>query len=100
MNELRLYSADDATGRRGFRTILAGPEHPDYGAFCPAPGHGLGINDLKVIELRNLLRAIRNGTQASPDFAEGLRVQQVMTAIESAAASGSWTSVEGVSAGS
>ena len=33
MNELRLYRADDATGRRGFRTILAGPEHPDYAAF-------------------------------------------------------------------
>src|SRR5690606_15424939 len=34
MNELRLYRADDAEGRRGFRTILAGPEHPDYAAFC------------------------------------------------------------------
>ena len=55
MNELRFYSAADAAGRRGFRTILAGPEHPDYAFFCPAPGHGLGINDLKVIEARNLL---------------------------------------------
>jgi len=98
MNELRLYLADDATGRRGFRTILAGPEHPDYGAFCPAPGHGLGINDLKVIEVRNLLRAIRTNTPASPDFAEGLRVQQVMTAIELAAASGSWTRVDSLTA--
>ncbi len=93
MNELRLYRTDDVAGRRGVRTILAGPEHPDYGAFCPAPGHGLGINDLKVIEVRNLLRAIRTNTPASPDFAEGLRVQQVMTAIERAAASGSWISV-------
>lgn len=98
MNELRLYRADDAAGRRGFRTILAGPEHPDYAAFCPAPGHGLGINDLKVIEVRNLLRAIRNGTDASPDFAEGLRVQKVMTAIEQAAAAGNWISVEQVDA--
>jgi predicted dehydrogenase len=100
MNELRLYLADDATGRRGFRTILAGPEHPDYGAFCPAPGHGLGINDLKVIEVRNLLRAIRTKTPASPDFTEGLRVQQVMTAIERASASGSWISVDSVTAAS
>ena len=98
MNELRLYLADDATGRRGFRTILAGPEHPDYGAFCPAPGHGLGINDLKVIEVRNLLRAIRTNTPASPDFTEGVRVQQVMTAIELAAASGSWTRVDSLTA--
>lgn len=96
MNELRLYRADDPAGRRGFRTILAGPEHPDYAAFCPAAGHGLGINDLKVIELRNLLRAIRARTDASPDFSEGLRVQKVMSAIELAAAAGHWVNVEQV----
>ena len=39
-----------AADRRGFRTILIGPEHPDYAAFCPAPGHGLGYNDQKIIE--------------------------------------------------
>ncbi len=100
MNELRIYRVDDTAGRRGFRTILAGPEHPDYVAFCPAAGHGLGFNDLKVIEVRNLLRAIRSGTAASPDFAEGLRVQQVMTAMELAAASGNWTSVDKSTPGS
>ena len=45
-NELRVYRNDDPAGRRGFRTILAGPEHTDYRPFCPAPGHGLGINEI------------------------------------------------------
>lgn len=94
MNELQLYRTEDGPGRRGFRTILAGPEHPDYAAFCPAPGHGLGINDLKVIELRNFIRAVRSGSAASPDFSEGLRVQQVMTAIERSAAESGWLAVE------
>jgi predicted dehydrogenase len=98
MNELKFYSTSDAAGRRGFRTILAGPEHPDYAAFCPAPGHGLGINDLKVIEIRNLIRALRSGTAAYPDFTEGLRVQQVMTAMELAARDRSWVDVEQVAA--
>jgi predicted dehydrogenase len=93
MNELKLYSATDTPGRRGFRTILAGPEHADYAAFCPAPGHGLGINDLKVIEIRNLIRALRSERDASADFAEGLRVQQVMTAMELAAQHRSWIDV-------
>lgn len=93
MNEIKYYNGEDAAGRRGFRTILAGPEHADYAAFCPAAGHGLGINDLKVIEVRNLIRAIRTGTDASPDFAEGLRVQQVMTAVERSAATGGWVEV-------
>ena len=98
MNELKFYSSADRAGRRGFRTILAGPEHADYAAFCPAPGHGLGINDLKVIEIRNLIRAIRSGTDASPDFTEGLRVQQVMSAMELAAQQRSWVDVEQVGA--
>jgi predicted dehydrogenase len=97
MNELKFYSTADAAGRRGFRTILAGPEHADYAAFCPAPGHGLGINDLKVIEVRNLIRAIRSGTNAAPDFTEGLRVQEVMSAMELAAQQRGWVDVDKVS---
>jgi predicted dehydrogenase len=93
MNELRHYDSADAAGRRGFRTILAGPEHPDYAHFCPAPGHGLGINDLKVIEARNLLRAIADGAPARPGFDVGLRVQRVMDAMERSHASGAWTKV-------
>jgi predicted dehydrogenase len=93
MNELRHYATADVPGRRGFRTILAGPEHPDYGHFCPAPGHGLGINDLKVIEARNFLRAIADGAPARPGFDVGVRVQRVMEAMERSHASGVWTRV-------
>jgi predicted dehydrogenase len=93
MNELRYYGSADPPGRRGFRTILAGPEHPDYAHFCPAPGHGLGINDLKVIEARNLLRAAAGGPPARPGFDVGLRVQRVMDAMERSHASGAWTKV-------
>jgi predicted dehydrogenase len=93
MNELRLYSAEDPAGRRGFRTILTAPEHPDYAAFCPAPGHGLGINDLKIIELRNLIRGIATSEPAQPDFREGLRVQQVMEAIERSHSQHGWVEV-------
>lgn len=93
MNELRLYSGDDARGRRGYRTILAGPEHGHYARFCPAPGHGLGINDLKVIEIHNLIAAITRGDAFYPDFAEGLNVQRVMAAIERSAAARSWVTI-------
>lgn len=94
MNELRFYRGDDVRGRRGFRTILAGPEHADYARFCPAPGHGLGINDLKIIEVRNFLNAVQTGTPAFPGFDEGLRVQQVMAAIETSAAEKSWVDLD------
>jgi predicted dehydrogenase len=90
MNELRFYSASDPGGRRGFRTILTGPEHFDYSRFCPAPGHGLGINDLKILEIHELIRAIESGRPAWPDFREGARVQRLMAAIEQSHATRSW----------
>jgi predicted dehydrogenase len=94
MNELRLYAANEPPGRQGYKTLLAGPDHPDYRGFCPAPGHGLGINDLKVIEVRNLLRAIQGGPPFQPDFDEGVRVQEVMAAIEQSSAERTWTSLD------
>jgi predicted dehydrogenase len=94
MNELRLYDAGQSTARGGFKTILAGPAHPDYGSFCPAPGHGLGINDLKVIEVRNLIRAIERNEPFQPDFVEGLRVQQVMAAIEESSVEQAWIELD------
>jgi predicted dehydrogenase len=90
MNELRHYDAGQSPARAGFKTILAGPAHPDYASFCPAPGHGLGINDLKVIEVRNLVRAIECGEPFQPDFDEGLRVQKIMEAIEQSSREQAW----------
>lgn len=93
MNELKMYSIDGNSDERGFCTILAGPEHPDYADFCPSPGHGLGINDLKVIEVRNLLRAISNGDNIYSDFANGCRVQEISDAIEASDRNNAWVDV-------
>ncbi len=92
MNELRVYRTPDISGQAGYRTILAGPEHADYANFCPAPGHGLGINDLKVIEIRNVLAGIANDRDIYPDFEEGWRVQAVIDAIEASDRNQSWVS--------
>jgi predicted dehydrogenase len=88
MNELSLFIAEGDAATRGFRTILTGPAHPPYGAFCPAAGHGLGFNDLKVIEAAEFLRAIAAGGRARFDFEEGLSVERVVHAIARSAAAG------------
>ena len=64
MNELQIYQNTADKAMDGFRTILAGPAHPPYGSFCPAPGHQLGFNDLKTIEAWNFLKAIAGGGHA------------------------------------
>lgn len=81
MNELQLYQNRGDRAKAGFTTILTSPEHPPYGAFCPAPGHQLGFNDLKVIEAAQLLRAIRDGSRPRIDFTAGLEIETAIHAI-------------------
>lgn len=81
MNELQLYVASDKATEQGFRTILAAPQHAPYDRFVPAPGHGLGFNDLKVIECHELLRAIGGEPARVIDFAAGLRIERAVHAM-------------------
>jgi len=93
MNELNLYVAEGPREGRGFRRILAGPYHPAYDKLCPAPGHGLGFNELKVIELAELLHAITGRPSKSVTFARGLTIEKVIHAFARSAESGSWVDV-------
>jgi predicted dehydrogenase len=92
-SELCLYTTGAHTSRDGFRTILAGPDHPPYSAFCPAAGHQLGFNDLKTIEVRDFLLAIAGEASGGPDFREGWEVQKVVDAIVTSADERRWVSV-------
>lgn len=88
LNELHLYTNEGPAARQGFRTILTGPEHPPYGAFCPAPGHQLGFSDLKTIEAAAFLRAIASGAPVFPDFTDALSIEAVIHAIDVSAREG------------
>lgn len=93
MSELQLYKHAGPEERRGFSTLLVGPGHPDYAAFCPAPGHGLGYNDQKTIEIRDLVEGIMAGKPLYPDFREALRVNRMIDAIEVSHTEGCWVAV-------
>jgi predicted dehydrogenase len=88
MNELRLYQNSGPAAEQGFKTILTGPAHPPYGQFCPAPGHQLGFNDLKVIECAALLRAVDGREPAHPSFTDALVIERVLHAIAASARDG------------
>lgn len=91
MNELRLWSGPP--GRCGYTKIESGPAHPPYGRFCPAPGHHLGFNDLKVIEVAELLSAHSGGPICGPDFREAHEVQRTVEAMQQSNAQGQWVSL-------
>jgi predicted dehydrogenase len=94
MNELSFYDGSDGdTG--GFRRILVTePTHPYVGAWWP-PGHLLGYEHTFTHEVVDLIRAIADGTDPSPSFADGLQVQRVLAAVEQSAEGGSaWTEID------
>ncbi len=81
MAELQLYLHDDDPARQGFKTILTGPLHPDYKHFCVSAGHGIGFNDQKTVEIRDLINGLVNNQTLYPDFEEGFKVSRVLDAI-------------------
>lgn len=81
MNELQLYTIDGRATEQGYRTILTAPHHPPYDKFIPAPGHGLGFNDLKIIECRQLLNLIEGKPAIAITFEEGIEIERCVHAM-------------------
>ncbi|WP_155057476.1 Gfo/Idh/MocA family protein [Streptomyces blattellae] len=85
LNELSYHDGTEPATHAGFRRILVTePEHPYLDAWWP-PGHGLGYEHTFVHQARDLVRAIAEGRQPDPSFADGLQVQRVLAAVEESA---------------
>ena len=94
MNELQLYQAEGPKAQQGFKTILSGPAHPPYGQFIPAPGHSLGFNEMKMVEVAHLLRGLAGEETLYPDFEDALVTERVMHALLRSAEEGCWVGLE------
>ncbi|MET9248834.1 Gfo/Idh/MocA family oxidoreductase [Nonomuraea sp. NPDC003709] len=89
MNDLWFHDHTIDSAEHGFRRVLVTePDHPYAGAWWP-PGHGLGYEHTFVHETKDFLEAIAAGTDPTPSFEDGLRVQRVLAAVEQSAAEGS-----------
>jgi predicted dehydrogenase len=93
MNELNLYQAEGPALTRGFRNVLSGPLHPPYDKFCPAPGHGLGFNDLKVMELYEIVNALGGRPSQQIDFARGFAIEKVIHAFARSSGTRAWVDI-------
>jgi predicted dehydrogenase len=90
LNELLYYRVGADARPGGHLRIEAGPQHPPYGLFCAAPGHQLGFNDLKTIEVADFLAAIAGAEAKGPDFREGWEIQRVVDAARRSARASAW----------
>jgi len=96
LNELEFYDHAQDSTTAGFRRILVTePTHPYLDGWWP-PGHTLGWEHTFTHQARDLLTAIAAGEAPEPSFADGLRVQRVLDAVQRSAAVGSeWVAVNG-----
>jgi predicted dehydrogenase len=90
MNELQLYRHTERSAERGYKTIFIGPDHPNYAAFFPIAGIGLGYNDQKIVEAHDLMTAIASGQKAFPNFRFGLEITRVVDAVLLSVAERRW----------
>ncbi len=96
MNELEFYDNTLPTAEQGFsRILVTEPDHPYMAAWWPA-GHPIGYEHTFTHEMRDLIEAIATGQDPTPSFADALRVQLVLDAVERSAAASAWVDVEAV----
>jgi predicted dehydrogenase len=94
-NELKFSRFDDPKPDRGFKTILAGSQVPQFSGFFgfDFAGGGLGYFDVKVIEVHDLIHGIMTEADCYPNFAFGLANEQIIDAMERSLVTKSWQDV-------
>ena len=86
-----------AIARRGGRDsgmtrVIVGPAQ-DGGLVWTLGGLGVGFAETIIVHFRELLEAITEGRQASPNFADGLKAQEVIHAAYLSADTRAWQTV-------
>ena len=69
---------------------MIGPYHPFFGNFCPAPGHHVGFNEMKIIEVGAFVKAILEDDHAYPNFKDGFLFETAIQAIQDSSDEGRW----------
>ena len=93
MNELQVYFTDDAEDVQGFRRVLATDAvHPYMDAWWPA-GHTIGYAQTFVHELLELMKAIDEDRQPVPNFLDGVKCQEVLSAVERSIQERRWVKI-------
>jgi predicted dehydrogenase len=93
LNELQYFDATQVAEEQGWRTIhVTGPMHPYLEGWWPK-GHSLGYEHTFAHLFRDFFTAYAEGRPAEPDFADALRTQAVLAAIEDSSAQKQWVDV-------
>ena len=92
MGEFHLFEMNGNAQMRtnGYKQVLIGPWHSPFGNFCPAPGHHIGFNEMKIIEAGDFVRAILEDGDCYPNFQHGLAFETALQAIQDSSEQRAW----------
>jgi predicted dehydrogenase len=91
--EIAICSEADAADRRGFKTVEMGGPHPYGNVLWEVPGFGIGISDIKSLEIHDFIHAALEGIPYQPDFHDGLQVCRICDAVMESIETRRWTKV-------
>ena len=90
LNHLLYYNATLPADQQGWTDLMVtGPGHPYTANFWPS-GHIIGYEHTFVATLADFLQALASGSEFHANFEDGLKVQQVMDAVEKSSETRSW----------
>lgn len=89
--EFRVAYMDEPKDHLGFRTIHTNDQHPD--GWWRLAGLGTGYVDVTAIQFQHFVKAILSGGRSRPDFRDAARIQMIVEAVRSSAASGLWVEI-------
>ena len=90
LGELQLYTREANGDRLGFKTIYASPSHLPGGVLLPGPAHGISFNELKTIEIRDLMQLALGEAAPGPDLADAARIGAIVDALLESGARRDW----------
>ena len=96
MNEVHIYFSGDKSRDSGFRKIFLNTEHEGYSVFQPQAGIAIGFNDMKILEVNELLSSVTKGTEVKCDFNFGWKIDRTIAAIIKSTEENKWIDLEEV----
>ena len=94
INDIQIYRENGDPEFRGMTHVQMGPTDPRFAALHPVSGLGLGYNDYKAIEAREMIVAAAEKRAAFPDFAFGYHIQRIVEACQRSHEKRAWVKIE------
>jgi len=95
-NEVKLYRGETQEGKSGFSEIQVGESCHPYGReIWPLPGMGTGFAEPFAIQLYEMVDALLNGGDVSPNFYDGWKTSQIIDGVIDSSGDRKWRRIEG-----